>query len=116
MKQFLLTFAFLISCGAVSAQAAERYVEGKILRTEICDVSGGSISLLLTETTGTSPAVGSGCSNSGSFPILRVATSASEFAAKQPMMSMALAAQVAGKRVRIRYDDANAKILSIALL
>ena len=116
MVNKLFMFLFLLTVTFVSNTLADDlYVEANVERIEIC-TSGELILLFLSNASGSIPAYGNGCSNSGNYSLVKISNSLAEFESKNGMLSMALVAYSSGKRLRIRYDEVTSKVNSIALL
>ena len=113
MKKIFLFL--LIASYSIAASADIKYVDAKVERIETCK-SGNTIYIFLKEITGTSPSSGNGCSNDAVYPYVKLNSENGVITELEKIMfSSALAAHASEKSLRIRFEDSNNVLISIAI-
>ena len=111
-KSIFLVFFLGISCVSYGEQ---KYFNGKVARIETC-TQGGTVYLFVKEVTGTSPSSANGCSNDLSFPYVKLNSVDGEVSeVEKVIVSTALSAQASDRAIRVRFDDQNNQLISIAM-
>jgi hypothetical protein len=114
MRIAIVTTALAAFLVAATASAAERYTEARIIQVETSDTA---ILVFLQVISGDTPPLGNGLTNQpGSQHWLYLAKSTEDIDKRKHLLASALAAQVTGSQVRIRWEDSGADLNRIVAL
>lgn len=114
MKKTLLSLVLLMLSSHSFSET--QYFNGKVERIEICKSNGGNVFVYFKDISGTAPTSTNGCSNDIAFPFVRINSTAGTLSdIEKSILSTVLAAQASERSLRVRYEDQDWYIESIAI-